>query len=177
MSSKVVKTITIEGLNPKNGGVLDSEGTWRSLSKFGRTLDGKPLTTDLFVKGQSYTVEVAAGKTGGEFIAGVVGSKLAAVKPASPSTAERIPAKQWDRSEGPFVKPYAEINDHKLEAPKDDYEAKKKAKDTDIGRRGLLQAAAISLGATFVGEDDNQFAEAAYRRALALEAKLNNWGE
>jgi hypothetical protein len=104
MSSKVIKTITIDGLNPKNGGVLDTEGNWRSLSKYGRTLDGKPLTTDLFSKGSTYQVEVAAGKTGGEFIAGIIGSannaQASAPATASPST-NRIPAKVWDKETKP----------------------------------------------------------------------------
>jgi hypothetical protein len=76
MSEKVVKTIVVDGINPKNGGVLTTEGKWLSISKFGaKTVDGKDITPSMFQKGNTYQVEVATGKNGAEFISGLVSSQ------------------------------------------------------------------------------------------------------
>lgn len=73
MSEKIVKTIVVDAVNPKNGGVLTKDGVWLSISKFGaKTVDGKDITPALFDKGGTYQVEVQVGKKGGEFITGLV---------------------------------------------------------------------------------------------------------
>lgn len=107
MSEKIVRTIVVEAINPKNGGVLTKEGTWLSISKFGaKTVDGKDITPALFDKGGTYQVELQVGKKGGEFITGLVssgatagiGNLTTALAPAASKPAYRPAPKTTDNT-------------------------------------------------------------------------------
>lgn len=120
----MTETIKITAIGPYG---VNVNGTWYKM--------GKGITTNLFTRGSTYSVDIFVGNKGGKFI-----NKILSTRPVEVTTKVEEPLLNPELNSTPIIKDTRPVNEYGK--PVSDYAL---AKDQRIARSGVIQAAVQAM--------------------------------